>query len=409
MVVVVLGLFGGLYPAWRASRLKPIEALRYEGGTSGSHIRRLPVGGMAVQGLWQRSTRTFLTLFVIGITVGAIMSLDGVMASFKSTFSDMMTGADAQVVLWQDDVADTTMSALDERIGEKLNAMPEIEAANGMIFTGIMLPETNNFFMLEGYDPNGFAIRRFNVIDGKPLSGNRQMILGQMMANTMKKKVGDSIEIGGSRFRVVGIYESSAGWEELGGVMSLRDAQAFTGRPRKVSMYAVRLRDPNQARSMADRLNKLYPDLQAGLSGEFVEQLPDMQNSDAMMNAISVLAVLVGGLGVLNTMLMSVLERTREIGVLRAMGWRRRAILGLVIREALILGVAGGLVGIGVAFFLSYWMFYLPGMEGMLQTSWTLEIFARAISAALLLGLLGGLYPAYRATRLPPIEALRYE
>jgi putative ABC transport system permease protein len=174
-------------------------------------------------------------------------------------------------------------------------------------------------------------------------------------------------------------------------------------------MYAVRLRDPNQARSMADRLNILYPDLQAGLSGEFVEQLPDMQNSDAMMNAISVLAVLVGGLGVLNTMLMSVLERTREIGVLRAMGWRRRAILGLVIREALILGMAGGLVGIGVAFLLSYWMFYLPGMEGMLQTSWTPEMFARAISVALFLGLLGGLYPAYRATRLPPIEALRYE
>lgn len=408
-VVVILGLMGGLYPAWRASRLRPIEALRYEGGTSGSRIHRLPIGGMAIQGLWQRSTRTLLTLLVIGITVGSIMSLDAVIVSFKDTFTNMMSGADAQLVLWQDDVADTTMSALDERIGEKLNAMPEIEAANGMIFTAVMLPETNNFFFLEGYDPNGFAIRRFEIIAGKSLNANRQIILGSMMASTMNKDVGDSIELGGSRFRVVGIYKSSAGWEELGGVISLRDAQVFTGRPRKVTMYTIRLREPGQAREMASRLNKLFPDLQAGLSGEFVEQLPDMQNSDAMMNAISGMAVLVGGLGVLNTMLMSVLERTREIGVLRAMGWRRRSVLGLIMREALILGLGGGLVGILVAFLLAQLMYYAPGMEGMLEASWTLEIFARALSVALFLGLLGGIYPAYRATQMPPVEALRYE
>jgi putative ABC transport system permease protein len=127
------------------------------------------------------------------------------------------------------------------------------------------------------------------------------------------------------------------------------------------------------------------------------------------MNAISGMAVLVGGLGVLNTMLMSVLERTREIGVLRAMGWRRRSVLGLIMREALILGLGGGLVGILVAFLLAQLMYYAPGMEGMIGASWTWEIFARAVSVALFLGLLGGIYPAYRATRLPPVEALRYE
>jgi putative ABC transport system permease protein len=147
----------------------------------------------------------------------------------------------------------------------------------------------------------------------------------------------------------------------------------------------------------------------ASLAGEFVDQMPDMENADGMIGGISVMAIIVGGVGVLNTMLMSVFERTREIGVLRALGWRRRNILGLILREAFVLGIVGGLVGIAIAFGLGYMINSIPTMEGMMPPQWNGEIFGRAILVAFMLGVLGGLYPAYRATRLQPIEALRYE
>jgi putative ABC transport system permease protein len=107
--------------------------------------------------------------------------------------------------------------------------------------------------------------------------------------------------------------------------------------------------------------------------------------------------------------LMAVFERTREIGVLRALGWRRRSILRLILTEALYLGLIGAVVGIGIAFGLVALIGLEPTFGPMLQPIWEADVFTRAITIALLLGLLGGLYPAYRATRMQPVEALRYE
>jgi ABC-type antimicrobial peptide transport system permease subunit len=408
VLVLGLGLVGGVYPAWRAARLTPLEALRYEGGSS-SKVHRLPLGGMAVQGLWQRRTRSLLTLGAVGITVGAIMAIDGIVNGFLQSFTDMAFGTQAEIMLRQADVADTTLSAIDERVGDQIAAMPQVRSVNGVVFTGMILPDKGAMFVLQGYEPAGFAIRRFKVVEGQALTANRQILLGRLMANSMKKGVGDTLELSGIRFKVVGIYESNVGWEQMGGVITLRDSQNFVGRPRKVSMYAVKLEDPTQAAEVVKQINTAFPGVYAAMSGEFASEMPDMKSSTAMLDAISLLAILVGGVGVLNTMLMSVLERTREIGVLRALGWRRRMVLGLILREALLIGLLGGLAGILIAFGLSTLMQLNAVLGSWVEPAWTVGVFLRAIGVSLLLGVVGGLYPAYRATRLQPVEALRYE
>jgi ABC-type antimicrobial peptide transport system permease subunit len=408
LVVLVMGLVAGLYPAWRASRMQPVEALRYEGG-AGSKVRRLPLGGMSIQSLWQRSTRTLLTVCVIGITVGAIMALEGVVRSMMAEMTEMFSGSGNQIMIRQADISDTSLSAIDERIGDKIAAMPEIESISGVMISAVMLPDSGGFMIILGYGPNEPAIRRFNIVEGVTLRTNHQIILGRAMADAMKKGVGDTIDLSGIRFRVVGIYESNISWEELGGVITLRDAQLFIGRPRKVAMYAVGVRNPSQAGEIVDKINAEFPEVHAALSGDFANEMPDFEASNGMLEGISVMAILVGGVGVLNTMLMAVFERTREIGVLRALGWRRRAILAMILREALLLGLIGGLAGILIAFSLVGLIKVAPMVGDYFQVVWSWDIFARAIGIAMLLGLLGGLYPAFRATRLQPIEALRYE
>ena len=128
-----------------------------------------------------------------------------------------------------------------------------------------------------------------------------------------------------------------------------------------------------------------------------------------MINTISVLAIAVGGLGVLNTMLMAVMERTRELGILRALGWPARAVLGLILREAVLIGLLGGVAGSLVAFALTALMRAAPMVGEAFDPRWEWDVFVRAFAVAMLLGVAGGLYPAYRATRLQPVEALRYE
>ncbi|HEX6303816.1 MAG TPA: FtsX-like permease family protein, partial [Anaerolineales bacterium] len=405
--VLVLGLVGGLYPAWRASRLQPVEALRYEGGTSSGSVRRLPSGGMAVQSLWQRTTRTLLTLGVIGMTVGGIMALEGLIGGMSDVIQAV--GGDAEIMVRQAGVSDTSYSALDERTGDKIAVLPNVAHVSGMALTGTILPDSGTVFILLGYAPYEYAIQRLNIVEGDRLTSNRQILLGRMMSEALDKSVGDTIEVGGSRFKVVGVYESGAAFEEMGGVVTLRDAQTFIGRPRKVTMYMVKVANPGDAPAVVDKINSELADAHANLSGEFVEQMPDMQAMDGLMASISFMAILVGGLGVMNTLLMTVLERTREIGVLRALGWRRRRILGMILNEALLLGLLGGGLGILIAFGLTFLFGSIPVYGDMIVPQWSLEIFVRAISVAAILGIVGGLYPAYRAVRLQPVEALRYE
>jgi ABC-type antimicrobial peptide transport system permease subunit len=306
-------------------------------------------------------------------------------------------------------IADTGYSTIDERVGDKIRTLPEVQSVSGLTFSATFDPSTASLFLIQGLAPNEYRIQRFNIVDGDRLTSNHQILLGRMVADSMGKEVGEIIEVGGYRYRIVGIFESSSTWMEMGGVVTLRDAQSFAGKPHKVSMYMVKVHDPSQAEEVVDIINTRFPEVHASLTGEFAEQMPDMESMDAMMGAISFLAVFVGGLGVMNTMLMSVLERTREIGVLRALGWRRRRILGLIMQEAVLLGVFGGVTGILIAFGLGYLFGKAPMVGDMLDPVWEIDIFIRAITIALFLGLLGGLYPALRATHLQPVEALRYE
>ncbi|MCB9445827.1 MAG: ABC transporter permease [Ardenticatenaceae bacterium] len=413
VIAVLLGLVGGLYPAWRASQLLPLEAMRYSDGggarRSGNHVTRWAFGGMTLKNLFRRKTRTVLTLLAIGIGIGAVVAMGGIFDGFMDQLTQMVGGSNAHLVAIEKDVNDFGYSAIDEQVGARLAAHPAVKHVSGVVFGFLTNVGDAPFFIIFGYHPQETGIAHFTIIEGERLTANRQVVLGRIAAESLGAGVGQTVRLGESAFRVVGIFETGTGWEEMGALVTRRDSQVLAGKPRQVSMYTVELNDPSQAEALVPVLEAEFPEIDLAVTAEFAESLPDMESGRAMMGSLAVLMALVGSLGMTNTILMSVLERTREIGVFRALGWSRRRILRLILQESLLLGGLGGLAGIGMGMLMTSGLAAIPSVGGFVEATFTPELMGQAVAVALVLGTLGGLYPAWRATQLSPVEALRYE
>jgi ABC-type antimicrobial peptide transport system permease subunit len=404
--VTVLGIVGGAYPAWWASRLLPVEALRYHGGGESRSGRAIP-GGMPLRNLARRGTRSGLTLLGIGISIAAIVALGAVAQGMSDLMTGMFRASQTDLFAIEAGV-DADFSAIDERVGSRIAARPDVEAVAGTIMTAVRTEEMPMLIVF-GYHPRSFPMGHFRVLQGESLGGRHQVLVGKKAAEQMGVEVGDTLRLLRSNFRVVGIYETGISYEDIGVVIGLREAQALTGKPHQVMYYAIKLQDPGDAGRVVEQLEAAFPDLDVSLTSEIAESMSDFQVMEELMTQVSALAVFIGGLGMLNTMLMSVLERTREIGVLRALGWRRRQILGMILKESLMLGAVGGVCGILLGWGLGGLLGLLEGTWASIEPAYSGALFIQAAVVAVLAGLLGGLYPAWRATRLRPVEALRYE
>jgi ABC-type antimicrobial peptide transport system permease subunit len=283
-----------------------------------------------------------------------------------------------------------------------------VESVSGIVFSAMVVDEMP-FFLVFGYAPYEPAIKHFKIVEGRGLQGNREIIVGRKALEGMKTQIGEVVRLGEIGFRVVGIYETGVSYEESAGVMSLRDAQALTGKPRQVSMYGIKVIDPARAEAIQKQLEAALPEVSVSMASTFAENLPDMKSMNVMMWGIGLLAIVVGGISMMNTMIMSVYERTREIGTLRAVGWRRRRVLAMVLKESVVLSLLGTLVGLASAVGFLWLMQFIPLWGDFMTISLSPNLLSMTLIIALTLGAIGGVYPAWRASNLRPVEALRYE
>jgi ABC-type lipoprotein release transport system permease subunit len=284
------------------------------------------------------------------------------------------------------------VSSVDERVAGEVRALPGVDEVDGMLYTNALLDDRDYLFVF-GYDPEGFAVDHFRIVEGQALAEARRVrgkpiLLGRRAADSMDLGVGDTLRFSGSAFRIVGIYETGSGLEDGAVVLPLEEAQSLALQPRRVSVLYLKLSDPGQADEVQARIERRFPDLAIATSAGFADQEQLFDLLDGIAVAISGLAVLIGGITMTNTLWMSVFERTREIGVLRSLGWRRRQVLGMIVKESLALG---GLCGIPLGLGLGSLIGAAGIWGGAVEPLYTLPLFVRAVVVALVAGTVGGL------------------
>jgi len=252
------------------------------------------------------------------------------------------------------------------------------------------------------------------VVDGRlPKGPNEEAaILGKTAARILDKKVGDSLALLGTEVTVQGIFESASMVESAAVVVPLAVMQAITDNAGKVNFLNLRLEagtEKERAREICAEIEEAHKGMSASLASEAAENHSTTRAVKGMTLAVTILAMIVGLASVMNTMLMSVFERTVEIGVLRAIGWKASRIRRMILLEAALLGLVGGLVGVVFGFLARELLYLVPVIRGTIR----LEIDAVAVLStvfyALVVGVLSGLYPAIRASRMKPTMAFRYQ
>ncbi len=359
---------------------------------------------------FRNKTRSSLAIIGISIGIATIVALGIVTDGLKASTENTLKSGGSDFTITEANSPGLGSSSINEDRITDIENIKGVKNAVGVLITNRAVD--GQLFTVMGIGRDDLEVGQIKIIEGNPFDQDKnEIIIGKTASGNLNKKVGDSVRIFGEDFRVTGIFETGSVWEDGGSFVSLKRLQELADKNNKVSMIFVKLENSASINEITTSIEKTYTDELTTVKSieDFNKVNKGLETIDTAAWAISLLAILIGGIGVINTMVMSVYERTREIGVLKAVGWKDRRILGMILGESVVLTVVAGIIGVIMGIIAVEIILTLPSMGGYIKPVYSIGLFFKAVGIALLVGVLGGVYPAFRAARLKPTEALRYE
>ncbi len=364
----------------------------------------------------RRRLRTFLTIGGLSTAVAAVVALVGISNGFVRSFHDVYQAHGVDLVVSRKGAADRLSSAMDERLVAQIGRVDGIQDASGLLLETMSLEEEAIYGVPTiGLRPNSRMLRDYTIQEGRNLQpGDKKVaLLGSQLAASLQRKVGEKIVFyEEEQFEVVGVFQSTSAWENGSLIVPLSQLQRLTDRTEQVTFINVVLVGPPgqvKVQQATAGIQAVDPKLSALPTDHFVETDTRIRIASTMAWMTSSVALLVGAIGMLNTMMTSVFERTREIGILRAIGWKPLRVVRMILLEAGLLSTTAAVAGILGGIAIAQLMSRLPSTAGTISPSIDAAVMVQGFALAVAIGLLGASYPAYRSARLVPTESMRYE
>ncbi len=370
-----------------------------------------------LRNMLRRKARTFLTVFgiligVFALTVmGSLSEYFNVMIEQAARLSGGSIGVELKEGGYLPVFSEGTIRHLERVEGVKAVIPAVWDLLGEMQSVQMGTPET-----VFGIPPeqSQLAMEPVSLRKGRWLErgDDYQAVVGDNIARKRGLDVGSTLTWKEKEFTVVGIMERTETSPDQIVIVPIDTARRLMKQPGAIHSVTVVPEDPSQGDALAERINQEVSEVKATPPSQAIQEVAQaLLVFNAIMLSGALIAVIVGGMAVINTMVMSVSERTREIGIKKAVGAEDTDILAEYVLEAALIGLIGGIIGValgwGMAQVLNATVAGALGGEGIFKVTPRL-VFA-ALSFALVLGMAAGLYPAWRAARLDPVIALRNE
>jgi putative ABC transport system permease protein len=378
----------------------------------------------------RRRTRSILTILGLAVAVGSMVALLGVTANAEKAAIGAFETRRIDLVVQQAGRSSGLNSEFREYFVEQAKKLPLVEGVSAAVVNLVDVTREGGYtdpIMILGWRPDNFGYEDHQLLAGRKLQDGdrRKTMLGSTTAENLKKGVGDTVIFGRPEkdstenvYEVIGVFRSPVIYENGGAIVSIEDGRIITGM--EVSGFSVRVKkaspdstaEVEEVRSQIEALRDPEDPsvrLTARTPSEFADRLQQLNMVRALSWIVSTIAIIIGIIGMINTMAMSVLERTQEIGILRAIGWPRRRIMRMVLGESVVIALASALVGTLAAIAATYILALFPKVNGFIEGGIMPRVILQGFAFTLLIGILGGAYPAFRAARLLPTEAIRHD
>jgi putative ABC transport system permease protein len=356
--------------------------------------------------LRRHAVRTVLSITGIAIAVATIVALQSVSTGIERSASGLIHLGGSELGLFQGGVGDLTASTLPESMVDRVKHQPGVADAAPIAVAGGELHASGSFLVF-GVDPRSFVVRRLVFLAGRGLRSPGEAILGDGAARQLGLGVGDRLTLASGTLAIVGVYHAGVPFEDQGAGLLLGAVQRILGRPGDVTTIGVSL-------APGARASQVGPELERSFQGTVAISQPGevarVDTNSLLIRKASVvfvaLALLIGGIVIANTMLMAAFERRHDFALLLAIGWPRRLLAGLILREGVLLSLIGALIGLVLGAVGGTVIVHLFGASGLISPQLRAWMLARAVLIATAVGALGSVYPALLVTRLRPAEVL---